>query len=293
LKETRFDIAKKDIFAFLDNYPTRILTYKIIAKILAEHGPFWRLPVKLSVRAFIDLLQKTKLKEHKFNFPHRNILRYTWGGHSIYKLFLSLAENSYFTHYTAMYLHNLTDQIPKTIYLNFEQSLKRKPKDNQLAQGRINFAFSKPQRETNNIAKYGDYKICLLNGQNTNKTGVIEATFEEGENLSVTNIERTLIDATVRPSYSGGIYEILNAYIKAKDKVSINKLSAILKKLDYIYPYHQAIGLYLDKAKAYNPEQINILKDIDMEYDFYLTRQMKEKSYSKDWHLFYPKELDI
>ncbi|MCH7928801.1 MAG: hypothetical protein IID03_12610 [Candidatus Dadabacteria bacterium] len=293
MKQTRFSIAKKDIISFFDSYSTKVLTYGGIAKILSENTSFWRLPVRLSVRSFVDLLLETRLKEHIFNFPHRKILRYTWGEPSDYNLFLSLADNSYFTHYTALYLHNLTDQIPKTIYLNFEQSQKRKTKDSPLEQKKIDFAFSRPQRESANIAEYKDYKICLINGQYTKKTGVVELNFDEGENLSVTNVERTLIDIIVRPSYAGGTYEILNAYIKAKDRVSINKLSAILKKLEYIYPYHQAIGFYLEKAKVYGAEQINLLKDYEMNYDFYLARQIKVKSYSKEWRLHYPEEFDI
>lgn len=293
MRETRFQIAQKDIVSFFDKLPSPVLTYTSLSKILSEQRNFWRLPVSLSARAFIDLLLKIKLKKHTFNFPSRKTVKYSWGETSIYNIFLSLAENSYFTHYTAMYLHNLTDQIPKTIYVNFEQSPKRKTKRTELAQGRIDFAFSRPQRKTNNIAKYTDYNVCLLNGQFTEKAGVIEITTDEGDNLSVTSIERTLIDITVRPSYSGGIYETLNAFIRAKDKVSINKLTAILKKLDFIYPYHQVIGFYLEQAGVYKKEQIDLLKNFDIKYDFYLTRQIKAKAFSDTWRIYYPQEFDL
>ena len=290
--KTRFQIAKKDIINFFDNLPSPVLTHSSISKILSEQRDFWRLPMNLSVRAFINLLLTNKLKKHTFDFPHRKVVKYSWGETSIYNIFLALAENSYFTHYTAMYLHNLTDQVPKTIYVNFEQSKKKKPQNSSLAQGRIDFAFSRPQRETNNIAKYKDYNICLLNGQFTDKTGIVEINTEEGGNLAVTSVERTLIDITVRPSYSGGIYEILNAFIRAKEKVSINKLTAILKKLDFIYPYHQAIGFYLERAGVYTNEQLDLLKKFEINYDFYLTRQIKEKAFSDTWRIYYPKELD-
>jgi len=290
--KTRFQIAKKDIISFFDNLPSPILTYSSISKILSQQREFWRLPINLSARAFIDLLLGIKLKKHNFNFPHRKVIKYSWGETSIYNIFLALAENSYFTHYTAMYLHNLTDQIPKTIYVNFEQSLKKRSKKASLVQGRIDFAFSRPQRETNNIAKYGNYNVCLLNGQFTDKAGVVEISTDEGRNLSVTNIERTLIDITVRPSYSGGVYETLNAFVRAKNRVSINKLTAILKNLDFIYPYHQAIGFYLERAGVYKKEQLDLLKNFDIKYNFYLTRQIKEKAFSDTWKIYYPKELD-
>ena len=50
----------------------------------------------------------------------------------------------------------------------------------------------------------------------------------------VTGVERTLIDATVRPVYSGGINEVLTAFSRASKMVSINKLVAMLKKINYI-----------------------------------------------------------
>ena len=117
----------------------------------------------------------------------------------------------------------------------------------------------------------------------------MEIVTDENENLQVTDIERTLIDIAVRPSYAGGLYEVLNAYRKAQGRVSINKLTAMLRKLNYIYPYHQAIGFYLHKAGVYKETQIELLKQFDFKYDFYLTHQMKEREYSKEWRLYYPR----
>lgn len=185
-------------------------------------------------------------------------------------------------------MHNLTEQIPKTIYVNLEQPEKPKPKS-PLSQENINRAFSRPQRVSKNIAILGDYKICRLNGKFTNKLGVINIKGSQGETLLATDIERTLIDSVVRPAYSGGVFEVLNAFIRAKDKVSINKLTAMLKQLDYVYPYHQAIGFYLERSGVYKDSQIRLLKKSDFKYDFYLTHQMKETEYSKEWRLYYPK----
>jgi len=111
----------------------------------------------------------------------------------------------------------------------------------------------------------------------------------ENEKLMVTDVERTLIDIVVRPSYSGGIKEVLEAYRKAVGKVSINKLSAMLQKLNYTYPYHQAIGFYLQRAGVYRESQISLLKKFKFEYNFYIANQIKEPEYSKEWRLYYPK----
>ena len=135
----------------------------------------------------------------------------------------------------------------------------------------------------------GDYRICVINGKFTNRLGVTEIVTDTNENLPVTSIERTLIDIAVRPFYAGGIYEVLNAYRNAVDRVSINKLTAMLNKMDFIYPYHQAIGFYLHRSGVYKESQIDLLKRFELKYDFYLTNQMKERDYSKEWRIYFPK----
>lgn len=288
-KLTRFQIAKSDIISLLENYDKEILTYYDISNILNQNREFWRLPRSLTTPKFIELLTKnTKLKGHELNFTRKNYLRFTWGDISIYKLALSLERNTYFTHYTALYWHNLTDQIPKTTYVNYEQAKKRYV-SNILLQANIDRAFKNSQRESKNIASIGDYKICLLNGKFTNRSGVIDMVTPEDENIALTDVERTLIDIVVRPTYSGGIHEVLNAYRKAEKRVSVNKLSAMLQKLNYVYPYHQAIGFFLQRAGVYRDSQVQLLKKFDIKYDFYIAYNMVDTEYSKEWRLYYPK----
>ena len=45
--------------------------------------------------------------------------------------------------------------------------------------------------------------------------------------LSGIHVERTLIDAAVRPAYSGGVYEVAKAFEQAKDAVSVNAMGAV------------------------------------------------------------------
>lgn len=289
--ETTFDIAKKDIISAFENHGKRVFTFEEISTILTSNKDFWRLPKNSSVKGFIDLLiQKTKLRVHSFSFPHVQISRYSWGESSIFSIIQSLKRESYYTHYTAIYLHGITEQIPKSVYLNSEQSPKS-AFEGEMLQANIDRAFSRPQRMTSNKASMGDYEIYFLNGKFTNKLGVIEMEIEGGDKVSVTNLERTLIDISVRPSYAGGVFEVLKAYKNAADKVSINKLCSMLKKINYIYPYHQSIGFFMERSKAYNSSQLNLLKRFPMKYDFYLTNQMKAKEYSKDWKIFFPKHF--
>lgn len=280
-----------EIINYFNELPERVFKRSYIERVLVENRAFWRFSNSVTVNKFIDfLLEETKLEIVKFEFPYRNILRYTWGKVPIYELVASLTPDSYYTHYTAMFFHELTEQIPNTIYLNSEQT-RKKFGSGELEQSRIDAAFKRSVRLSKNIGSYSGQKICLLNGMHTGKLGVVEMEGPEGTNFLTTNIERTLIDIAVRPVYSGGVFEVQKAYRMAKGKFSVNRLSAMLKKINYIYPYHQVIGFYLENSGVYKETAVNLLKKPGLEYDFYLTHQMTDTVYSKNWRLYYPRGL--
>lgn len=280
-----FDFASQNTFTEPDLY-----------KIFTENRQKWSLPAGMAFKKFIEeLLIHTKLEFIEISsigqqsYTSTKINRYSYGA-SVFEVALSIRANTHLSHYSSVFLHGLTQQIPKVIYLTFEQTEKPSTSKNTLSQSSIDNAFAKPQREPNYYYSYLDYRIILLNSKFTKKAGVTRINSMFGHNLAITSLERTLIDITVRPAYSGGIYEVLKAYVNAKNVLSVNKLTSILHRLNFIYPYQQAIGFYLQKA-GYKAFQTDLLKAEAFSFDFYLTYNMTEMDYSKDWRLHYPKNF--
>jgi hypothetical protein len=121
---------------------------------------------------------------------------------------------------------------------------------------------------------------------------VVPVKIAENIQIAITDIERTLIDITVRPAYAGGVKSVLEAYRSVQSKISIPKLSTTLRALNYIYPYHQSVGFYMETAGNYSLEDIQELLNYKaFDYDFYLDYEMQSPAYSNRWKIYYPQDL--
>lgn len=217
-----------------------------------------------------------------------------------FEIALSLNPGAYVSHYSALFLHDLTHNIPKNIYINREQTPKPRDSENKVTQQKLDYAFNRPMRQTNQIAKFSykkkKYQVFLLNGKHTGQLGVIELkTPHTHRPVRVTNLERTLIDCVVRPKYAGGVEEILNGFERAKDDLSVNRLLGILKKLDYVYLYEKSIYFYLSRT-GYSSSQLKMVSESINKSDeaslfFYLDYQIPGKVLDENIGIYYPKKL--
>ncbi|TCC92368.1 hypothetical protein EZ428_11630 [Pedobacter frigiditerrae] len=294
---SRFTTSLKSIVKQFTDSNKNLFTYSEIEGIFEDGRQSWRLPQSMTTDKFLmQLIEKTDFREIELNFSSVESRRLFMYGNATPEEIASASFNkAYLSHFTASSMNGLTEQIPKTIYVTVEQSAKHEivPEIARrgLIQENIDKAFKKPQRTSEAIADWEGVKIVLLRGKSTGNLGV--KSIGSARNLRVTDIERTLIDMTVRPSYSGGIFEVLKAYQNAGEnsKVSVNKLLSYLKRMDFIYPYHQAIGFYMEKSGAFKEQQLEKFRELTGEYKFYLAYDMQEMEFSEDWNIYYPKGL--
>ncbi len=286
--EAAFDIIK-DYF-FNDNL--KAYTTFDISNIFENHRENWKIAGYRNSNHFINFLEKSnilkmiKLK-HQTTSSIKKIL--IEPNANYFNIGLTIKKDGYLSNYTAMQIHNLTLQIPKSIYVSHPKVESRNSLKNNninISQDSIDKAFTKPQRITSEVYKseIDNYRLLFIQkGYTENNIGIIN-----NNGIRYTDLERTLIDIAIRPAYSGGVFEVLEAFINAREHIDINKLNNYLSELNYIYPFHQLLGFYMDKAN-YDSKKISILFNQVSKYKFYLTYNMSNKEYDEKWKIYYPK----
>jgi predicted transcriptional regulator of viral defense system len=290
---TKLSKSESQIASWVCKTPGRIYSRNDLAEHFSKARIEGFLAKHTKLDEFIDFLVlrrhllSIQLKSEQYE---KTITRYCVGRPSPFALAASLRKNGYFSHGTAAYLLGLIKRPPAAIFLNVEQSAKKPAISASLSQPAIDRAFASKQRQSNLSYENGELIVTILAGKNTGRAGVEPLTSSEARGIATTNLERTLIDITVRPTYAGGIDVVLDAYRTARERVSAQMLVSTLNTLNYTYPYPQAIGFLMQRA-GYSSEALESMKSRVSDFKFYLTHGQKDPEYDHEWRLFYPPDL--
>ena len=235
------------------------------------------------------LVETTNLRQLELkSVAYGKIIRYCWGTPCPYELALSIKEPAYLSHASAAFLHGLLPEEPKTIYVNAEQGPKPRPR--LLSQESVDRAFALKQRTSNFAYNFNAQRLVVIRGKHTGQLGVETLTSPTGRPVRGTELERTLIDLVVRTAYAGGVPRVLHAFRRAQDLLSVDRLTLTLKRLDYVYPYQQAIGFYMEVA-GYDESKLSAIRRLGCDLDFYLTHGIQKKKFHPQWRIFYPTSI--
>lgn len=276
---------------FFNQNPKKLWREIELRRTFNRYNRQWQLPSSLTNQKLLNFLVGSSLLTaidiRSGAYEAHNTTRYSWGKVSPFAIANSLRASSYLAYSSAAYIHGLIDEIPKTMYVNKEQS-EKPANTGKLQQANIDRAFSGKQRQSKMILSWDDYQAVIINGKSCGRLGVVQVELSDGSPVDVTNLERTLLDMAVRPGYSGGVYRVLEAFERAEQDLSPVRLATFLKKLNYTYPYHQNLGFYLQKA-GYPEKALARFNKLDIKHDFYLDYGIKDKDYVAEWRLYVPK----
>jgi predicted transcriptional regulator of viral defense system len=201
-----FSPNQEEIESIIDKSKSQILGTTQLKKLVQNIVDQKHYASKITIDELnLLLIEKSHLRRIEFRTPRLERL-YVWRTVDPYKLLPVLRPNGYYSHLTALYLHHLLNYEPESIYFNNEQPTR--PASGNLEQSRIDNAFRVKQRITTAKTKYQDKVFWLLNGKQTGNYSVVQMKTPNDVVVHVTDLERTLIDITVRPAYAGGVVTI-------------------------------------------------------------------------------------
>ncbi len=216
----------KDVDRFLDT--SRGNTYRIIGNMIDK-----------------DLVKR--VERGKF------ILTEIWNELDIYEIVPEIFQPSYIAFWSALHYHDMTDQVPRTVFL---VTTKRK-KSLRLQGQRI---------------KYVTVKKSLFFG------------YERYDKVVVSDMEKTVIDCLRHPEYSGGISQIQDAIWDELDTdrlieyCELTGSSAVASRLGYL----------LEKKKiVFDKDRIKELIDTYTKLD----PKQKESVLNSKWKLYVKRDV--
>lgn len=207
----------------------------------------------------------------------------------------AVVPDGYFCNLSAIYYHSLTNQVPNTVYWCQETSAPRKGRSKQhIPEARIRAAFVKPSIHTSFVIKQDGRDIVIIERTRGTDHGVVSIRGQQGawpQGSRVATIERALIDAVVSPHYNGGITSLCDYFRSAKGRLKTQKLLEIYRRLEFVYPYSQAIGFFMEQAGM--PDHAEEVRRVyPPQQRFYVDHGAKSTwAYDERWMIFYPKGL--
>lgn len=234
---------------------------------------------------------KLPLSAHQLQFPDRTYQYYAWGAPDPLEIWRALGTEAYLSHYSALQLHDLTDDRPRVIYISVLGRPRRPPRP--LTQAQIFASMPRPDRQTSARCPFGEYELVRLN-QHLPDVAVKDAIakFDQAPRHQLATVENTLLQAAMRPDYCGGLANVVEAYRRAKDVVSTNRLRTLIRAAGYAYPYAQSVGFLMART-GYGERSLALMRSLVTDLSFFLVRgERTSMGFDPTWNLYYPPLID-
>ena len=120
-RRTKLQMALGSIEDSFKESGENVFMHTELRRFLEGNRSAWELPGSTTLGKFIETLtEASALREIRIELPHRPVVRYAWNSPTTMEIVQSISTVGYFSHYSAIFLHGLTMQIPKSIYFNIE-----------------------------------------------------------------------------------------------------------------------------------------------------------------------------
>ncbi len=281
-------MKKKEFFAsHLDEILQEIkkndyLTQEKLFELLKELKEKSLVSKSLAFSHFLLKLIDEGLIQFSINIRGHLKVRYTMNKEfDVYKFCNSLEKNSYFLMTTSLNLQNLSTYKNDFIFISKERKIRNSFDRVTLNQENIDKAFSKKPRQTNAHDKLGDFRIIMLETNNTSSYEIINF-----KGFKISSINRAFVEIISNIHYFQTSSKVVELFKPIKNKLNLEVIYKVIEKFDFVYPYYQLAGFYLEKI-GYEKKCLErfYLKKTDLK--FYTEKNKDKYVFDEYWNIYY------
>jgi len=200
---------------------------------------------------------------------------------NIYDFASSLENKSFFPMFTSLNIQGLSNYRNNFVFISKERKERNNFASRILTQDAIDKAFASSPRRTKAHDVINGYNVVSLESNNTGSIGIIDYN-----GYKVSSINRALVEIISNIHYFVSPDNVISEFKAIKDKLNINEIFKIIEKFDFIYPYYQLAGYYLEKIGFTKNELIKFYSK-KSELIFYTIKNKEEYKLDTYWNIKY------
>ncbi|RZV19014.1 hypothetical protein [Aliarcobacter butzleri] len=205
-------------------------------------------------------------------------IRYTLNKEfNIYDFVYSLEKNGFFSMFTSLNIQGLTNFRDNFIFISKERRKRVNFNSKDITQEAIDKAFTNKPRRTKAHDTIYNYNVVILESNNTQEIGIIKY-----KDYKSSSINRAFVEIISNIQYSKTPDDVIYEFKNLKDKLDINEIFNIIEKFDFVYPYYQLAGYYLEKI-GYLKEELSKFFNKKTDLIFYTIKNKEKYTLDEYW----------
>lgn len=209
-------------------------------------------------------------------------IRYTLNKEfNIYDFVYSLEKNGFFSMFTSLNIQGLTNFRDNFIFISKERMKRVNFNSKDITQEAIDKAFTNKPRRTKAHDTIYNYNVVILESNNTQEIGIIKY-----KGYKISSINRAFVEIISNIQYSKTPDDVIYEFKNLKDKLDINEIFNIIEKFDFVYPYYQLAGYYLEKI-GFLKEELYKFFNKKTDLIFYTIKNKEKYTLDEYWSIQY------
>lgn len=280
MRQDKYTKNKEKILEYIRNYG--VFSFEQIYIILENLKDKNLVQQGISSNMFYSKLLEDGLISYTVTFRDIQKIRYTLNKEfNIYDFAYSLENKSFFPMFTSLNIQGLSNYRNNFVFISRERKERNNFISRSLTQDAIDKAFTRNPRRTKAHDVINGYNLVLLESNNTEGIGIINYN-----GYRVSSINRAFIEIISNIHYFISPNNVINEFKIIKNKLDIDEILKIIEKFDFVYPYYQLAGYYLEEI-GFTKNELFKFYSKKSDLIFYTIKNKKKYEFNEYWNIKY------